>query len=293
MLKSPLKTHYIKRTQKSKKIHSRLKSKKKLMKYKKHSMFRKYKNQKGGMDPQPSDGLSKGLPAGLSKGLPEGLNPEYIYIWRGVNALSNSYINYKILLKDEWKTDSCKFIIGDKSSKESKDREMVPAFEKFAREQLGLKENTNIPVPKAPSNDILKKRPGLGLLLRMPSKLDITLEQRINLNTQICTKGDGTRENCIVTIDSKGDYFRCHEKDNYFLFKEGAKIKIPKINDDEFTIIKIINPKIKIEMVGGNQKGGNDEEYFFKLLKLDILDKKDLDELKKPHILREKINRFN
>jgi hypothetical protein len=36
---------------------------------------------------------------------------EDINLWRGFNGIVNSYINYKIFLKDGWKTDSCKFFV--------------------------------------------------------------------------------------------------------------------------------------------------------------------------------------
>jgi hypothetical protein len=171
-----------------------------------------------------------------------GLTKEDIDLWRGFNGIVNSYINYKIFLKDEWKTDSCKFLIDgidkefDFKSKEDKDKKILKQLneEREAKKLDFQKTNTK------------------------PSLLNI------HLLMEKCKSRDN--ETCIVTPDSSGNKLRCHSNENYSFFNKGLKIKIPNKTGENFELIEIIH-HIKYQ----SQKGGNIDNYIKSVYGLQLL----------------------
>jgi hypothetical protein len=162
---------------------------------------------------------------------------EDINLWRGFNGIVNSYINYKIFLKDGWKTDSCKFFVdGFEPFKElnfeSKDDIMVKIKETLYREENNIESNPTIP----------------KLLIKK------------------CKDEDDSSIKCKVTPDSSGDKVRCHLETNYNIFKEGIKIKIPNKDGEFFELVKIIY----LEETQ-TQQGGSIDEYIDYMYNLNLL----------------------
>jgi hypothetical protein len=175
----------------------------------------------------------------LKKQFGGNVTKEDIDLWKGFNGIVNSYINYKIFLKDGWKTDSCKFFVDDfEPFKEldfkSEDAIMVKIKETLAREENNIESNTTIP----------------------------------KLLMEKCNDENDSSIKCKVTPDSSGDKVRCHLETNYNIFKEGIKIKIPNKDGEFFELVKIIY----LEEIQ-TQSGGRIDEYINYMYTLDLLNK--------------------
>lgn len=171
-----------------------------------------------------------------------GLTKEDIDLWRGFNGIVNSYINYKIFLKDEWKTDSCKFLIDgiDKEFDFNSDEKLL--------EQLDKEIEVRSPTFK-----------------RTSTQPELLVEHLLMEKCKNKNKNDNSNT-CIVTPDSSGEKFRCHSNMNYNFFKKGLKIKIPNKTGENFELIEIIH-----HMKPESQKGGNINDYINRIYNLQLL----------------------
>lgn len=77
-----------------------------------------------------------------------------------------------------------------------------------------------------------------------------TLESRIKDCKNHNGKDNNNTDKCVVTPSSDAKKFRCHLKNNYYIFKEGSNIEMQDKN--KYTLINIGFPNINI------QKGGED-----------------------------------
>ncbi len=169
-----------------------------------------------------------------------GLTKEDIDLWRGFNGIVNSYINYKIFLKDEWKTDSCKFLID--------------GFEPF--------KEFNFTSDKKLLKQLIEEREVRSLTFKPTSTQPELLTDHVLMEK--CKGKDN--DTCIVTPDSSGNKLRCHLNENYSFFNKGLKIKIPNKTGENFEIIEIIH-----HMRPKSQKGGNIDEYIRSVYNLQLL----------------------
>jgi hypothetical protein len=172
---------------------------------------------------------------------------EDINLWRGFNGIVNSYINYKIFLKDEWKTDSCKFF--------------VDGFTPF--KEFDFRNSEYADILKQLSDERKKRQLNFISNDLQPNLLtDHVLMEK-------CKDEMDSSIKCKVTPDSSTDKLRCHLETNYNIFNENIDIKIPN-TEEEFKLIKIIYHK-KNE----SQVGGNIEKYITSLYSLRLLNDTD------------------
>ncbi len=220
----------------------------------------------------------------------------FFYLWKGLNRIVNYYINYRILLNDEWETDKCSFKIYDnKSKKKNKKKSKKKSKQKIIKEinlfgkfdKFGKNDNTNIDIKMKINKEFkLKKKsnPNLSPVHILMEKCQYEDETTVNNNKY---------DDCIVTVDSFGNKFRCHTKKNFQLFKEGVKIKIQGINDDTFKLIKIVYPSMVDSIDETVIQAGGNSAYLRAIYLLDVLDKKEkVDFLMKKSQL-DQSNKFN
>ncbi len=174
------------------------------------------------------------------------IDQEDINLWSGFNSIVNSYINYKIFVNDGWRKDECNF----KMDSESNFKE----FDFKSKDGTLLKKLSDEREEKSKKFVAKESQPFLSI---------------INILMEKCKDSKDATDNCIVTPDSSGDKLRCHLKTNFNIFSEGARLKIPINNGEQFTLVKIIYHN------DGKQFGGDIDGYIKTLYLLDILNQED------------------